>query len=133
MNMNVLSSVNILGTEYTIKRKSYGDEPNFKNKGIDGWCNFYSKEIVYCDLYTHPNHTNESSTDIENAIKLTIRHEILHAFFNESGLSWSSQEISGPWSANEEMIDWFAIQSPKIFKTYKELEIFPDIKGGNVE
>ena len=53
--------------------------------------------------------------------KLTLRHEILHAFLFESGLDAGSIATYGPWANNEEMVDWFAIQSPKIFKVYSEL------------
>lgn len=42
-------------------------------------------------------------------------------FLNESGLSDSSNQYAGAWAKNEEMVDWFAIQSPKIFKVYLEL------------
>ena len=45
----------------------------------------------------------------------------MHAFLNESGLSDSSNQYGGAWAKNEEMVDWFAIQSPKIFKVYSEL------------
>ena len=56
-------------------------------------------------------------------MKETLRHEIIHAFFNESGLQDSANKFDGAWSKNEEMIDWFAIQPPKIFKLFKELDI----------
>ena len=53
----------------------------------------------------------------------TLRHEILHAFFYESGLWCDSYVYKNPWPMNEEMIDWFAIMSPKIFKVYQKLNI----------
>lgn len=55
--------------------------------------------------------------------KKTLRHEIMHAFLNESGLSDDSNRFDGAWAKNEEMVDWFAIQSPKIFKVFVELGI----------
>ena len=51
-----------------------------------------------------------------------MRHEILHAFLYESGLRENSC-TSFAWAENEEMIDWFAIQFPKILKIYGELNI----------
>ena len=51
-----------------------------------------------------------------------LRHEIIHAFMYESGLWCNSYGVSS-WAENEEMTDWFAIQSPKIFKVYKQLKI----------
>ena len=55
--------------------------------------------------------------------KKILRHEIIHAFFNESGLQSSANQFDGAWAQNEEMVDWFAIQSPKIFAVYQNLGI----------
>lgn len=55
--------------------------------------------------------------------KKTLRHEIMHAFLNESGLSDSSNRFDGAWAKNEEMVDWLAIQTPKIYKTFQKLNI----------
>ena len=55
--------------------------------------------------------------------KKTLRHEIIHAFLNESGLSDSSNQFDGEWAKNEEMVDWFAIQAPKIFSAFKKMNI----------
>lgn len=49
-----------------------------------------------------------------------MRHEILHAFLFESGLS-ENAGFSGCWATNEEMVDWFAIQSTKIYDVYLKL------------
>lgn len=40
---------------------------------------------------------------------LIERHELIHAFLYECGLNDSSD-----WARNEELIDWLAIQLPKI-------------------
>ncbi|MBR4208648.1 MAG: hypothetical protein IKQ96_00335 [Lachnospiraceae bacterium] len=37
-----------------------------------------------------------------------IRHELVHAFLYESGLSENS------WAGNEEIVDWIAAQFPKL-------------------
>ena len=42
-------------------------------------------------------------------------------FLKESGLDHSANSVDN-WANNEEMIDWFALQLPKIFKVYKELK-----------
>ena len=57
--------------------------------------------------------------DLDKYQKEVLRHEIIHAFLYESGLD----ACSGPaenWASNEEMVDWFAIQSPKIFHVFQE-------------
>ena len=52
-----------------------------------------------------------------------MRHEIVHAFLNESGLSDSSNQYNGGWAKNEEMVDWLAIQWHKIDEVYKQLGV----------
>lgn len=51
--------------------------------------------------------------------KETLRHEIVHAFLYESGLSGSSSKIEGGWATNEEMVDWIAIQANKLIAAWK--------------
>lgn len=57
----------------------------------------------------------------KSTAKKTLRHEIIHAFLNESGLSDSASIPSGAWAKHEEMVDWFAIQTPKIFAVFMQL------------
>lgn len=117
------TKVNILGTEYTIEKKEYKDEPAFEKRGIDGYCDGRLRKIVHCDMVTHPIMKDEPEEFCKECEKQTLRHEIIHGFFNESGLMESSAQYTGGWSQNEEMVDWFAIQSPKIFKVFQELDI----------
>lgn len=51
-----------------------------------------------------------------------MRHEVIHAFLFESGLAENSN-TSDAWAVNEEMVDWLAIQAPKIFSTFKKMNI----------
>lgn len=74
-------------------------------------------------MRTHPIMENEPDEYCEVCEKQTLRHEIVHGFFDESGLMESSAQYNGGWSQNEEMVDWIALQSPKIFKTFQELDI----------
>lgn len=57
--------------------------------------------------------------------KRVIRHEVVHAYLAESGLDMSSLQPEGGWAMNEEMVDWFARQGPKIYKTWKKLGVVP--------
>ena len=57
--------------------------------------------------------------DLDAYGRKVLRHEIIHAFLYESGLSCNSQETTA-WAANEEMVDWFAIQGPKIVRAWRE-------------
>lgn len=112
--------INILGTEYTVTSKKYDEDGTFSRRSIDGYCDGLIKQIVYCDMSTYKGWENEPPETIEAAQKETLRHEIVHAFFHESGLADSSLNIDGAWAKNEEMVDWFAMQGPKIYKAWQE-------------
>lgn len=113
--------VNILGTEYEIIKK-LKDKESCLNE-LYGYCDFREKIIVYLDLNTDDNHKEDSELSKEMFIKEILRHEILHAFFFESGLNTNSLRLDDAWARNEEMVDWFAIQAPKIYEVYKQLDI----------
>lgn len=53
--------------------------------------------------------------------KRLLSHEIVHAFLNESGLQHCSSVPMGAWARHEEMVDWIAIQFPKIMKAFQEV------------
>lgn len=112
--------VNILGTEYTIEVKKYDDEPEFDRRSINGFCDGYAKRIVVCDMHTFKGWENEREETITENHKVTLRHEIVHAFLNESGLMDNSLVSNDGWAKNEEMVDWIAIQFPKIYKAFGE-------------
>lgn len=114
-------TVNVLGTEYAVTVKKYEEDEAFERLSIDGYCDGHIKEIVVCDMSTHKGWEHEPKETIEISQKQTLRHEIVHAFFDESGLASSSLGIDGPWSKNEEMVDWFALQGPKIYKAWQEV------------
>lgn len=51
----------------------------------------------------------------------TLRHEIIHAFLFASGLGFNFEHRS--IGHEETIIDWYALQYPKIKKLYRELDI----------
>lgn len=109
---------NILGTEYKIIIKSDTEEPRLEKSW--GLTDVYTKEIIIasdCD-----KETNETCKNLNEFKNKVIRHEIIHAFLYESGMKECSNATAS-WVENEEMIDRFAIQIPKIVKIYKELNI----------
>lgn len=103
-------TVDILGTQYKIKRKKLKDE------NVDGWCDNTSKTIVI----RKDNYNNVE--DFEYLMKKQLRHEIIHAFLSESGLSVNFEHCSR-FGHEETMVDWISIQFPKIHKVYEELDI----------
>lgn len=115
-------SVNVLGQDYEIIVKKYNEDEAFERRHIDGYQDGFLKRIVICDLSTYKGWEHEPKECIEVAQKQTLRHEIVHAFFYESGLADSSAFSDSPWAKNEEMIDWFALQGPKIYKAWQEAD-----------
>ena len=114
-------SVNILGTEYTIAIKKYDEDEAFERRSVGGYCDSWTKQIVVCDMSTHKGWEHEPPDTIAAAQREIIRHEIVHAFFSESGLEDSSLSPDVAWAKNEELVDWIAIQGPKIWKAWKEV------------
>ena len=115
-------TVNILGTPYEIIVKKYDEDEAFERRSIVGLCDGYVKEIVVCDMHTYKGWENEAEKTVVAAQKQTLRHEIVHAFFHESGLMDSSSVVECPWSQNEEMVDWIANQGMKIYKAWVEAD-----------
>lgn len=115
--------VTVLGTEYTIRRVDKGQDEYMEKMGFAGYCDNNNKEIVVLNYGSTPEWKDEKDAAIKAKEDETLRHEIIHAFLNESGLGWDSFAYDKAWSKNEEMIDWFAIQFPKINKVFEELKI----------
>lgn len=111
--------IDVLGTKYDIKRVNNGQDEYMEKMHFGGYCNSATKEIYILNLKTVPEWEIESEDTIQKQEKETIRHELIHAFLNESGLQWSSFVPEQAWAKNEEMVDWFAIQMPKIVAAFK--------------
>lgn len=113
--------VNVLGTPYEIIVKKYDEDEVFERNSFCGYCDPYKKEIVLCDMNTYKGWENEDKPTIEACHKENLRHEIVHAFFYESGLWDNSSCDVGAWSKNEELVDWIALQGEKIYKAWQEV------------
>lgn len=101
--------VSILGSEWTIKHEKFGDT------GWDASTDATTREITLRD----DNVNNVGN--FEALMKKQLRHELIHAFLYESGLSFNSASTDA-WAAEEEIVDWIAIQLPKIYEACAELE-----------
>ena len=84
-----------------------------------GYCDNNTKEIVILNLRSTPDWAEAQEEVIQRMEKCTIRHELVHAFLNESGLQWNSFAPDKAWAKNEEMVDWFAIQFPKMYEAFR--------------
>lgn len=119
----VTRTLDILGTTYTVYLRDYKDDPYFEAGGYEGYCDGLTKRIVICKPSTHPAHEYESEHNetqfLEQIYRETLRHEIVHAFFNESGLADSANAFPGAWCRNEELVDWLAMQGEKLCKCWQ--------------
>lgn len=103
--------VNVLSTVYRIKYV-----PSLDGRG--GETDFYTKEIRISE---QEDITAEYKTDnLKEMQRHVLRHELIHAFLFESGMDQSSAAHEA-WAVNEEMIDWMAIQMPKIMAAYESV------------
>lgn len=108
--------IDVLGTDIQILfRKEKNDE---KLKSMVGYFDS-SKGLIVVKILEPDGY---SLGNLDRYQMEILRHEIIHAFLYKSGLDGSSGYAEN-WAANEEMVDWFAIQSPKIFKVFRELEL----------
>lgn len=103
--------VNILGTKYTIKTATRDTDVRLEN--CDGYVDTTTKEIVV----DNPKPSEMSWSDMEDYKRKVVRHEVVHAFLYESGLAFNS------WGKNEEVVDWIALQFPKMKAVFETLEV----------
>ena len=112
------AQVSILGAVWTIKEGTEEEFPGLV--GVDGYTDSSTRTIVVEKMLdgTDPL-VKQNLPEYRNTV---LRHEIIHAFLYESGLEGCSNKADN-WSMNEEMVDWIAIQFPKILKVFNELEV----------
>ena len=108
--MKILKKVSVLGTGYRIIEDNCNNDPLLKNSF--GYTDYTSKKIVITDF----RNEEIEIEDVAKYRKQVIRHELIHAFLCESGLHEKCE-----WH-NEEMVDWLAMQAPKLQKIFKETE-----------
>lgn len=95
--------INILGAEYDYKEPlAKDDEGMIENSYLQGESRYYKKEIVV-----------KKTIEPENYKKHIQRHEIIHAFFHESGLEEKSQD--------EDLINWISMQFPKMLEVFNKI------------
>lgn len=103
--------INILGAAYTLTITSKNQDDRLKD--ADGICDETVKELLV-DNYAIAEGDPTCKKNLAVQIQKNKRHEIIHAFLFESGLAENSS-----WAQNEEMVDFFAIQFPKLADAFK--------------
>lgn len=107
-----MEEITVLGEKYSIETVSETDDNCLETS--NGYCDFSTRSIIIRDMDNDEDDPN-SLRNMEMFVNKVKRHEIIHAFLCESGLQCESF-----WATNEEMVDWLAIQFPKILKAFKE-------------
>ena len=103
--------INILGAAYMLTITSKSQDVRLKD--VDGICDETVKELLV-DNYAGSEDDPTCKKNLAVQIRKNKRHEIIHAFLFESGLAENSS-----WAQNEEMVDFFAIQFPKLVEAFK--------------
>ena len=112
--MRLSTSVNILGQEYSVQVVPYGSDPMFLDGETNGYTDLFEHRIVVQDA---------PDGDTENVYAVTarcLRHEVVHAFLEESGLSsnWTHQT-----GQDETIVDWIAVQWNKMEDVISDISV----------
>lgn len=111
----IAGSVTILGEPWKIEMHTSKEDEGLTLRC--GYCDYSIRTIVVEKRNEKPE-PNELQ-DLRAFERLCLRHEIIHAFLEESGFSTDSLSVEH-WARNEEMIDWLAYQHTKIHKAFEE-------------
>lgn len=106
--MKLKAEVEVLGVTYKIFTE-VTESDNSRIKGLDGYCDCANElgHKIYIADFSEERKAYEAEV---------IRHELVHAFLYESGLDTQST-----WARDEELVDWIAIQFPKMSKAFKSI------------
>lgn len=105
--------LNILGAEWNVEYRNADAALLLKEN--DGYTDLSVKRIVIAN-----KRENCSIQDYKYMQRENLRHEIIHAFLFESGLGFNFEH--NEFGHEETMIDWIAIQFPKILEVFKEAD-----------
>ena len=109
----IKQALNILGTEYTLCIASQQEEPALEK--VDGFCDHTSKRLV---VIAEDREAAPAAFDDFTAYQRKVmRHEIIHAFLNESGLRENWEHRVGH---DETYVDWIAVQFPKLARIFED-------------
>jgi hypothetical protein len=104
--------INVLGTIYKIHTDvTPTQDPRIEY--VDGFCDTTTKDIKI-KVFTP---SENSVADLDGYRRKVLRHELVHAYMYESGL-----DINSEWGRDETLIDWIAIQHPKMAATFEKAE-----------
>lgn len=103
--------INVLGTSYLLLESNSKKYPMLES--TDGFCDNSVKLCVVDSYEDEPDEFTKRNREMQK--NKNKRHELIHAFLFESGLAENS-----PWALNEELVDWFAMQFPKLAVAFEK-------------
>lgn len=110
--------LDILGTQYDFSLSNAKKDAGLIDNG--GYCDGFAKRIVINDYYIE-NDPN-SIQDIPAYDRKVRRHEIVHAFLYESGMTH--------WAENESMVEWIAVMVPRMIRAFHCVDALQIDNGG---
>ena len=87
------------------------------SNGQGGYYSAQEANAILTDFITLSTQGLGESFLMENS-----NNPLIHAFLNESGLRYNSFAPETAWARNEEMVDWIAIQFPKLMKAFRDAD-----------
>ena len=109
------NKITVLGQEYKLFKGTEKQYPVLKD--ANGYVDLYAKKIIIDETAGTPESGFKSECP-EPAVNLIYRHEIIHAFFTESGVAYNLSN-----DEEELLTDWIAKQFPKMKKVFEELGV----------
>lgn len=107
-------TISVLGTPYTV----VFDVPEEEMPECSSGCMDQSIKMIKIGRIEQDRNTLKNTEEYKRKV---LRHEVIHAFLYESGL-WENSPYSSAWGNDEAVTDWFAIQFPKIYEVFMELD-----------
>lgn len=106
--------VDVLGVQYNVFMGVMPEDDKMLDR-CDGYCDWTVKRIVVIGRVPAEQHENYDERQ-----KVSLRHELIHAFLYESGIDQNTTwDIDGQIHP-EQMVQWIARQYPKIHKAFEE-------------
>ena len=102
----LLKTVSVLGGNYDVYIDDYIDD-------CDGYCKRYNREIHVLKAKRQLDGKDSTREEKESRYREVMRHELMHAFFNETGLE--------KYGYDETLVQFLATVFPKMQSVFEEL------------
>lgn len=103
--------VNVLGVPYKVHIGTVNDYPILKDNESSGLCDFSVKSIWAEDTQLDELEVGDMKNK-KYLTNITLRHELMHAYFHESGLE--------DYAHNEKLVNFMAMSLEKIYAMCKD-------------